>query len=192
MTVELLQTLSVVAYVVAGVLFLVAVALFFLLDIPKLYGEVFGHTARKAIEAIRQQNAGAEGGIRRSNPVSAERRTLTGKISHSGRVKIQTANLPVGATPANETTVLSSTSNETTVLSTNANETTVLSHAANETTVLSNAVDETTSLSNSSPGSVAETLLLSPDQPIIDVVSQSDSFKLEVEMAFTGSSEMIE
>ena len=43
----------------AGIFFLTAVALFFLMDIPKLYGEISGGTARKAIEQIRKHNAEA-------------------------------------------------------------------------------------------------------------------------------------
>ncbi len=61
MSVELLQTLSLGAYILAGVFLAVAIALFFLLDVPKLVGFLTGSAARKGIEIIRQQNAGAKG-----------------------------------------------------------------------------------------------------------------------------------
>lgn len=53
MTVELLQTLSLISYILAGVLFLASVVLFFRLKVPTLWGEVSGRTARKAIRAMK-------------------------------------------------------------------------------------------------------------------------------------------
>ena len=59
MSIDGLQTCSIGFWVAAGIFFLTAVALFFLMDIPKLYGEISGRTARKAIEQIRKHNAEA-------------------------------------------------------------------------------------------------------------------------------------
>lgn len=59
MSIDVLQTCSVGFWVAAGIFFLTAIALFFLMDIPKLYGEISGRTARKAIEQIRKHNAEA-------------------------------------------------------------------------------------------------------------------------------------
>ncbi len=56
MSVELLQTLSLIAYILAGLFFLVAVALFFYLKVPALWGEVTGRTARKAIRTMKWKN----------------------------------------------------------------------------------------------------------------------------------------
>ena len=56
MSIDVLQTCSIGFWVAAGIFFLTAVALFFLMDIPKLYGEISGRTARKAIEQIRKHN----------------------------------------------------------------------------------------------------------------------------------------
>ena len=50
MTVELLQIISLVSFIIAGVLLLLGIALFFLLDVPKLYGDISGRTAKKAIQ----------------------------------------------------------------------------------------------------------------------------------------------
>ena len=59
MSIDVLQTCSIGFWVAAGIVFLTAVALLFLLDIPKLYGEISGRQARKAIEQIRKHNAEA-------------------------------------------------------------------------------------------------------------------------------------
>lgn len=83
MTVELLQTLSLIAYIVAGVLFLVAVALFFLLEIPKLFGYLTGTTAKKAIETISQQSETADKKIYNpgtANMVNGKKRSTTAKL----------------------------------------------------------------------------------------------------------------
>lgn len=95
MSIDVLQTCSIGFWVAAGIFFLIAVALFFLMDIPKLYGEISGRTARKAIEQIRKHNAEA----------------LTGDIasSHTGSgvrtEKFSTATL-APETVAGATTVL--------------------------------------------------------------------------------------
>ena len=95
MSIDVLQTCSIGFWVAAGIFFLTAVALFFLMDIPKLYGEISGRTARKAIEQIRKHNAEA----------------LTGDIasSHTGcgvrTEKFSTATL-APETVAGATTVL--------------------------------------------------------------------------------------
>lgn len=47
MTVELMQTLSIVAFVIAGVFLLIAIALFFLFNIPKVYGYLSGRTRKR-------------------------------------------------------------------------------------------------------------------------------------------------
>lgn len=59
MSIDVLQACSIGFWVAAGIFFLTAVVLFFLMDIPKLYGEISGRTARKAIEQIRKHNAEA-------------------------------------------------------------------------------------------------------------------------------------
>lgn len=52
MTVETLQMLSTVAYVLAGIFLLAAIAIFFLLDIRSVIGDVTGATARKGPSGI--------------------------------------------------------------------------------------------------------------------------------------------
>lgn len=184
MSVELLQTLSLVSYILAAVLFLVAIALFFLLQVPKLFGDVTGSTARKAIETIRQQNESTGDKAYKPSAVNAARGKLTDKISPSGRLEQRITGMGVAAqTEKFDTTDLNPQSDETTILS-SGNETTVLSSANNETTVL----NETTT--------VGETTVLSPQiesgTEVTATQPENDAVTVDVEMGFTGSSELIE
>lgn len=176
MTVELLQIISLVSFIIAGVLLLLGIALFFLLDVPKLYGDISGRTAKKAIEAIRQQNESSGNKAYKPSAVNAERGKLTDKISHSGSVvgKTSGSGISVG-TEKLHTDVLTAKANETTVLKNGSSETTVLEHqgGAGETTVLAqNQVGVNSDESANIPA--------------------SSGFTVDVEMSFTGSSEIIE
>ena len=100
MTVETLQMLSTVAYVLAGVFLLAAIAIFFLLDIRSVIGDVTGATARKAIRDIRAQNEASGNKAYKPSPVNAARGKLTAKISPSGRLEPQMAGM--GGSPGTE------------------------------------------------------------------------------------------
>lgn len=137
MTVELLQVLSLVSYIVAGVLFLLAVALFFLLSIPRVFGDITGANARKAIESIRQQNEVSGDKAYKPSPVNASRGKVTDRISASGRIKNHTSGLGVAVETAKLSTAqLESEAKETMLLNAEQNETTVLNNPENETSVL--------------------------------------------------------
>lgn len=173
MTVELLQTLSIAAYVAAGVLLLTAIALFFLLDVPKLYGDVSGRTAKKAIEAIRQQNESTGNKAYKPSAVNAERGRLTDKITQSGRLQSQTEGLPVS-------------------VGTEKFDTSTLVPQPNETTVLEQLVGETTVLTADLPHDSGETTLLVNEETEKVQKSTDENFTVDVEMSFAGSSEIIE
>ena len=169
MSIDVLQTCSIGFWVAAGIFFLTAVALFFLMDISKLYGEISGRTARKAIEQIRKHNAEA----------------LTGDIAgvHTGNgvrtEKLSTATL-APETAAGATTVLAE-AGATTVLA-EAGTTTVLAEAG-ATTVLAEA-------------GVA-TMLTEPERSqTVENRRQSltdrDEFVLEQELSYAESAEIIE
>ena len=100
MTVETLQMLSTVAYVLAGIFLLAAIAIFFLLDIRSVIGDVTGATARKAIRDIRAQNEASGNKAYKPSPVNAARGKLTAKISPSGRLEPQMAGM--GGSPGTE------------------------------------------------------------------------------------------
>lgn len=183
MSVELLQTLSLALYIVAGVLFLVGIALFFLLDVPKLYGDVSGRTAKKAIEAIRQQNESTGNKAYKPSAVNAERGKLTDKITQSGRLQSQTTGLPVS---------VGTEKLDTSTLMPQPSETTVLAEAANETTVLEQPVGETTVLTGTISPAGETTILVNNEESSSETVADPAKFTVDVEMFFTGSSEIIE
>lgn len=171
MTIELLQTLSLISYVSAGILLLAGIALFFLLDVPKLYGEVSGRTAKKAIEAIRQQNESTGNKAYKPSSVNAARGKLTDKITPSGKLESTTASLPVS-------------------VGTEKFATSEMRMQANETTVLSETVNETTVLMEGISANLGETTVLTQEAEIIRITS--DIFSIDVEISFTGSPELIE
>ena len=168
MSVELLQTLSIVSYIAAGVLFLGAVALFFLLDVPKLIGDISGSTARKAIEAIRQQNESTGDKAYKPSAVNASRGKVTDKISPSGKLEQRSSGLSIGA----QTEKL---------------DTTDLTAAAIEATTLLNASSETSVLQDGENG--ATTILSENAAP---QEGQADSISIDVDLNYTSSSEIIE
>lgn len=195
MSVELLQILSIIAFVLAGVFFLLCVALFFVLDVPKLYGEISGKAAQRAIENIQKQS---ESGTQNLKKVT-ERIKLTGKITETGDERSVTSDLGYGVNTqktANEKAVIASStsiSNETTLLTSDAmanNETTLLiSNASvnNETTVLraEETYNETTLLVSEQQSTGSVQVAEVPNSQYVPVT-------LDVEMSFTGSSEIIE
>lgn len=177
MSIDVLQACSIGFWVAAGIFFLTAVALFFLMDIPKLYGEISGRTAKKAIEQIRKHNAEASTG------------DITGVHTGSGvrTEKFSTATLaPEAETGA--TTVLAETG-ATTVLA-EAGATTVLAEAG-ATTVLAEA-GATTVLAEAG----ATTMLTEPEHPQAAENDRQppeamDDFVLENELSYAESVEII-
>lgn len=151
MTYDVYMMIFEVGRILAILMFVVSLILFFVLKIPAVIGDLSGATARKAIENIRNQNEESGEKAYKSSAVNKERGKLTDKISPSGSLhskpsdklgfgmkteKISTQRLD--SEDAGETTVLSA-ANETTVLSSNIGETEVLNEAPvfNETTLLS-------------------------------------------------------
>ncbi len=142
MTVELLQRLSLAAYLAGGVFLGTAVLLFFLFHVPQIIGDLSGTSARRAIASIEQQNSSG------SSPKSRRRRG-GGETHAAGRFRPGRQRLPQnhgkqtaavresGAAP--ETTALGQNSGtlETTALGQNSGmaETTLLGHAAPHITV---------------------------------------------------------
>lgn len=137
MSIERLQSMSTIFYIIAVVLLFIAIALFFLLDIRRIIGDLTGITARKAIEDIRRQNENTGEKNYKSSPVNVARGRLTDKISPSGKLIKSTGGIEISPqTEKFNTSELSSDTGNTEVLNTGMNETTVLSHSTNETTVL--------------------------------------------------------
>ena len=137
MSIETLQTASTISYIAAGILLLVAVALFFLLDIKKVIGDLTGITAKRAIENIRQQNEQTGEKNYKSSSVNLARGKLTDKISQSGKLIKNTSGIVISPhTEKFSTTELNPDNGQTAILNDSVSETTVLSNPVNETTVL--------------------------------------------------------
>lgn len=137
MTYEQYQLMFYIALVACIILFLLTVILFFVLKIPRAFGDVTGLSRKKAIKNLNEQSEKAKNSQRGSEE--------TDRISPSGRIisnytgntviteKIETEQIAQNQ----ETTLLSGSTAETALLSKNAGETTVLNgFGAGETTLL--------------------------------------------------------
>lgn len=168
--------------ILAIIMLIISLILFFVLNIPAVIGDLSGATARKAIENIRNQNENTGEKAYKSSAVNKERGKLTDKISQSGSLlhketdelgmgmkteKISTQKLAIEE-PAGETTVLDS-----------GNETTVLHNDSGETTVL----DAGMSIGN-------ETTLLTPDMQM-QAAQIPSIFEIEYEITFIHTQEVI-
>lgn len=186
--------------ILAAVMFIISLVLFFVLKIPAVIGDLSGATAKKAIENIRNQNEESGEKVYKSSAVNKERGKLTDKISSLGSLH-QTPNDKLGFGMKTEKIStqrldIDDTSNETTVLS-SGNETTVL-NSANETTVLSNDVGETTVLdgmSISNETTVLSQHMLTPGT--VDFGNTSELpplpafFEIEQDITFIHTQEVI-
>lgn len=186
MTIDSLNTLSVVFFVCAVAFLVAGVVLFFVLDIVNVYGDLSGRTAKKAIERMRKENEESGNKAYKPSPVNEKRGRLTDKISDSGRVISRQVGMAVNVgTQKFETGQLApnETSNETTVL---------MNETANETTVLVNEnANETTVLVAEAPVSAGETTILVNNEPVAQPV-ESATLTPSVELSFAGSAELIE
>lgn len=126
MTYEIYRYIFIGGAVLAGIMFLISLLLFFMLRIPTVIGYFTGANERKAIENIRNHNASTDdnGNI---SQINRERGKLTDKINSSGRIEHNPSTPLYGALNTEKI------NSETTALSydNKANETTVLDIAAN-------------------------------------------------------------
>lgn len=213
--VKIMNTASLALFIAAGVVFLIAAVLFFLLDIPKVFGDVTGYTAKKAIQNIREQNETTGDKAYKPSPVNAARGKVTDKISTAGLVDIKpeenTYGVAVGTSKLKGKAARQYEQQAREAMMAEQEGTTVLSndnttYAAEEgTTVLSPdntpfAAAEGTTVFD--PGmmpqadSGATTVLsqnMSPYAVASGPVAPTQSpFSVDYELCFTGSSEIIE
>ena len=122
--------------ILAGVMLVVTVILFFVYKIPTVIGDLTGANARKAIENIRNQNESSGDKLYKTSQVNRERGKLTDKISPSGSLLKDTSGHFAGAMATEKISTQELPPEETTVLDVT-NETTVLGNSGGgETTVL--------------------------------------------------------
>ena len=121
--------------ILAAVMLIISVILFFSFDVIRIIGDVSGYNARKEVERIRDQNKNSGVKTYKSSAVNKERGRITDKITQSGEVISSAPEKHGGAMstsrldkPKSEETEVS-TMGETTILSQNMippQETTVL------------------------------------------------------------------
>ncbi len=85
--IQILSTLEIACLVLAALFFIVAVVLFFVLDIRKVFNDVTGRTAKKEIANMRAQNVTSGSKAYKSSAVNKSRSKLTSKISASGKIQ---------------------------------------------------------------------------------------------------------
>lgn len=126
--------------ILAGVMLVVTVILFFVYKIPTVIGDLTGANARKAIENIRNQNESSGDKLYKTSQVNRERGKLTDKISPSGSLMKDPSGHFAGAMATEKISTQELPPEETTVLDV-ANETTVLDTSGTGETTLLDAVD---------------------------------------------------
>ena len=134
MTYEVYRYIFLGTLIGCGVMAVISGVLFFVLQIPRVIGDLTGHTARKAIEDIRRQNEQSGDKAYKSSTVNLKRGKLTDKITHSGRL-VSREETPFGAGDSTVELPQRQEAEETTVLSADRNMT-----APEETTVLPSPV----------------------------------------------------
>ncbi len=108
MTVETLKLISVILFILAGLLFAAAIALFFILKVNKSFMDLSGIAAKRSIQKIKEENQGRETGEHRitTAPVNTAKiptNALAGGAGPAVQPQPSTQKLP----PGNETAVLS-------------------------------------------------------------------------------------
>lgn len=109
MTVELYQNISLISFVLAGILFLIAVVLFIRLRIPAIIGNLNGTAQRKAIASIQEQTAQTRSNHIKSNYKKSNKNQVTEEILNSSvQEKPKKKELSAGSTTVlqNETVSL--------------------------------------------------------------------------------------
>ncbi len=138
MTYEIYRYIFLGGAILAAIMLVVSVIVFFLLKIPTVIGDLTGANARKAIENIRNQNESTGDKTYRSSKVNRERGKLTEKISPSGKIRNDSGYSSNGAMQTEKIGISQPEKEKIRNKSTSASETTVLvqEEHVNETVVL--------------------------------------------------------
>lgn len=170
MSVEVLQIITLIFFVMSGALFVIAVCLFFAFNIPGIVGNLSGMTAKKAIEDIKTQNK--EGGREHASYSRLMKDKRTEKIAGSVRLGRQTGHFRHGKTTAK------------------------LSRVWEKTAPLGKKkVGETVRLDTVSTAEVRETTILSmniEEIVLTQLTGKLPAFTVDVDIVLCESSEAIE
>lgn len=118
MSIDTLQTITLVSFIVCGVFCVISIVLFFVFKIPDVIDSLSGRAARKEIENIAQRNKLASS-LMPGLSLTGNTKKMLKEWDNSVRLKKKPDNETVvlAPNPANETMVLTqNTWNETTVL----------------------------------------------------------------------------
>ena len=84
---DILNIISLVSFVLAGILLVLAVVLFFVFKIPSVWGDLSGKNARKSIERMRQNNEKTGKKAHVPSNVNLQRGKLTDKIQETQKME---------------------------------------------------------------------------------------------------------
>lgn len=148
MIAEILSTLSLVAYIIAGLSFALAVIFWFAFRIPSVVGDLSGRTAKKSIEKRRRANARSGQKAYRPSPENAAR----GKVTETAKPEqpVKAPRQPEAPAPANYGTTIHAQNRATAY----EGQETELLQGGDETALLVDE-NETTAL-NEEPGAIRD------------------------------------
>lgn len=84
---ELLSTLSIISFIIAGVCLVISVFLWIFFKIPTVIGDLSGRNARKSIARMRAANEKSGSKSYKESKTNAERGKLTDTMQHSKKLK---------------------------------------------------------------------------------------------------------
>ncbi len=96
---QVLDILSIISFVVAGILFVIAVFLWFFFGIPSVVGDLSGRTAKKSIAKMRVANEKTGVKAYRESKANAERGKVTDTIGDNAKKGAQKASQNKTAQP---------------------------------------------------------------------------------------------
>lgn len=166
MSVEVLQIITLILFVMSGAFLVIAVCLFFAFNIPGIIGNLSGITAKKAIEDIKVKNE--EGGKERISYSYLMKDKRTEKIAGSSGLERQTGPFRYGKTIRKKT------------------EETVSPGRKSSETIRLNVVDTV---------DVRETAILSvnkEEDKLTRMLGELPVFTVDVDIVLCGSTEAIE
>ncbi len=191
---ELGRVIFIGGLILAGIMLVITILLFFLLKIPSVIGDLTGSTARKAIADIHTQNQQAQHKVYNTATLRKERKLseriserlgrTTGNTVVTGALKTPppaTIEPPIPDSSSSAQAVAQATQSvdygETSVLAPESGETSVLAPESGETSVLSS------SQNNTDTGS---TTILNNSNSIANA-----SFVIEYDITFVHSNEIV-
>lgn len=84
---EVLSTISLVSFIIAGISFALAVTFFFVFKIPNVIGDLSGRNAQRSIAQLRAINEKSGSKAYKTSETNAKRGKLTGTMEESGKLK---------------------------------------------------------------------------------------------------------